>query len=430
MKKLFQFKLKIIAKLILAKYKPKIVGITGSLGKTSAKEAVYAVLSSTYRTRRSIKNFNNEIGFPLSIIGIDFLPGRSIYKWMFVFYRSINLILFKDKNFPEILVLEYGVDKPGDMDYLLDIAKCDAGIITNIGKSHLEFFGSQRKIQIEKSKLTDNLRNNGWSIFNLDDERCAELAEATKFKNLNFALKNKKADIQVSEICFSFEKVKQIENLEGISFKIHYKGSTVPVRLPDVIGYSAVYAALAGVAAGIVFDINLVKISQALNNFKMPPGRMRLINGIKNTLIIDDSYNSSNPNATFLAMDYINQLDIGKRKFIVLSDMLEMGPLSEEGHRQVGHYLAKSKIDQIILVGERSRDIGRGAIEKGFREDYIFYFSKAEDAGLFIQQRIKEGDLVFVKGSQGLRMEKIVKEIMADPLRSKELLVRQEDDWQ
>lgn len=430
MKKILQFKLKIIAKLILLKYKPKVVGITGSLGKTSAKEAVYAVLSSTYQTRRSSKNFNNEIGFPLAIIGIEDLPGRSILKWICIFLKSFKLLVYKDKKFPEVLVLEYGVDRPGDMDYLTGISKSNLGIITSIGTSHLEFFSSIKKIQVEKAKLTDNLQKDGWAVFNNDNELCVELVDKSKFKTLTFAIKNE-ADIKAQEICFSYEKTNDVKNLQGISFKLSYKGSVVPVRLPDVIGYSAIYAALAGAAVGIIFDINLHKISQALNRFKMPSGRMRLIDGIKNTLIIDDSYNSSDPNATFLALDYIKQLKLleGERKFVVLSDMLEMGSASEEGHYKVGCYLAESKIDQIILVGERSRDIAKGAVESGFDEDDIFNFSNSEDAGKFVQERIKEGDLIFVKGSQGLRMEKVVKEIMAEPLRAKELLVRQDENW-
>ena len=141
MKKFIQLKLKVVAKMILAKYKPDIIGITGSVGKTSAKEAVYCVLSSKFRVRRNLGNYNNEIGVPLTIIGLD-SPGRSIICWIVVFWQALKLILVKDKNYPEILVLEMGVDRPGDMKYLNSIVKCRIGVVTLIGPVHLEFFNT------------------------------------------------------------------------------------------------------------------------------------------------------------------------------------------------------------------------------------------------------------------------------------------------
>ncbi|MCG2690768.1 hypothetical protein L6249_01715, partial [Candidatus Parcubacteria bacterium] len=136
MKKIIQFKLKILAKMILAKYKPDVIGITGSVGKTSAKEAVYTALASKFNARRNIKNYNNEIGLPLTVIGVD-SPGKSIFGWSAVFLKALKLILIKDVNYPRILILEMGVDRPGDMDYLNSIVKCKIGIVTLIGPVHL-----------------------------------------------------------------------------------------------------------------------------------------------------------------------------------------------------------------------------------------------------------------------------------------------------
>jgi len=429
MRKLIQLKLKILSKLILKKYKPKIIGITGSVGKTSAKEAVYTVLKTKFNVRRNTKNYNNEIGLPLTIIGSD-SPGKSIFGWLGVFFKALGLILFKDKNYPKILVLEMGVDRPGDMKYLMGIAKGDIGIVTLISHSHEEFFEDVKEIQKEKGLLVENLKPGGWAILNFDDELTRELAGKSKVKVLSYGFKEG-AMLRAQELVFSFEKTKEVDNLLGLSFKLTYNGSFIPVLLPQVIGYNSIYAALVAAAVGLTMEMNLVEISKAMREFDSPNGRMNLIDGIKHTLIIDDTYNSS-PISVMSALDIVSKIPIAKgaRRFAVLGDMLELGKYSEEGHREVGRYAAKSGANKLITVGERSRDIARSAEEAGMARDNIFEYTDVAEAGRFIQQRIEQGDLILVKGSQGLRLEKIVKEIMAEPLRAKELLVRQEEEWE
>jgi UDP-N-acetylmuramoyl-tripeptide--D-alanyl-D-alanine ligase len=202
------------------------------------------------------------------------------------------------------------------------------------------------------------------------------------------------------------------------------------VILPEVIGMAAVYAALAAMAVGVAFEMNLVEMAGALKNFVSPKGRMKLIPGIKHTLIIDDTYNSS-PQSSLAAIDFIKRIETSEpfRKIAVLGDMLELGSYSVEGHREVGAALAKAKFDLVVTVGELARDIGRGAKEAGLTEEQIFNFSHNNEAGRFIQDRLKEGDLLLIKGSQGARMEQVVKELMADPLKAGELLVRQGQEW-
>ncbi len=433
MRKIIQLKLKILAKIILAKYKPDIVGITGSVGKTSTKEAIYTVLASKFKVRRNIKNYNNEIGLPLTIIGAD-SPGRSIIGWYIVFSKALKLILFKDKGYPKILVLEMGVDRPGDMKYLNSIVKCKVGVITSIGPVHLEFFGSINNIQKEKGGLIKNLTKSSWAVLNYDDEKVRQIGNNTEAQILIYGF-DEKADVRALSYAEASASKHQVDsenanNLVGVSFKLSYNGSTVPVLLPKVIGYAAVYAALAGSAVGVAYGLNLVEIVQSLREFKSPRGRMNLVKGIKNTLIIDDTYNSS-PQSSISALDVVKKIPLAKsaRRFAVLGDMLELGSMSEQGHRQVGKKALKTGINKLIVVGERARDIARGAKDAGMTKDNIFHFSQAEKAGKFIQERISEGDLILVKGSQGARMEKIVKEIMAEPLRAKELLVRQDEQW-
>ena len=374
MRKLIQLKLKILSQLILKKYKPEIIGITGSVGKTGAKEAVYAVLSSKYNVRRNVKNYNNEIGLPLTIIGSE-SPGKSIIGWILVFIKAIKLILIINKNYPKILILEMATDKPGDMKYLNKIAKCRIGIITRIGSSHIKYFNSIKNIAKEKSLLIKNLPQSGTAILNYDDELTLAMKELTNANILTYGLREG-SKVRAREIALSFNKSINAYDLVGISFKISYENSIIPVILPNIISKSSVYSVLIGACAGIIYDINLIAISQSIKNINMPKGRMNAIRGIKNTLIIDDSYNSS-PESSMVAIDSIKDIPLraNAEKYAVLGDMLELGSYSEEWHKQVGKYLAKAGIDKLITVGERSRDIDRGALDAGMASNNIFHFS-------------------------------------------------------
>lgn len=420
MKKLIQLKLKILAKAILNKYKPEIVGITGSVGKTGAKEAIYYVLSKKYNVRRSIKNYNNEIGVPLAVIGAE-AQGKSIFGWIGILFKALKLLFFKDLNYPKILILEMGVDKPGDMKYLLSIVTPKFGVITRIGESHLEFFNSVEDIEVEKTLLINNLSAGGMAILNTDDERLSKILKNYKSQYLSYGL-SQTAQVRATEINY--------KNIAGINLKIVYNGKTLPMQISNALGSAAVEAVLAGISTGIAHGMNISETIAALKDFKPPKGRLNLISGIKHTTIIDDTYNSS-PQSSMVALETIKNLPVGTsaKKWVILGDMLELGAFTEEGHRKVGRKVFESDIDKLIVVGEKSRDIARGAKEAGMKNDDIFYFPNSDDARLFVQDRIAAGDLILIKGSQGARMEKIVKEIMAEPLRADELLVRQGKGW-
>lgn len=428
MKKFIQLKLKILAKKILAKYNPHIVGVTGSVGKTTTKEAIYTVLASQFNVRRSIKNYNNELGVPLTIINAE-APGRSLWGWFMVFLKAWKLVLVRDKNFPEILVLEMGVDQPGDMEYLTDIVRCDVGVVTSVGASHLEFFKTTDRIKKEKEVLIKTLKKGGYAVLNHDDPKVRDMANISTSRIITYGFREE-ASLRAQNLIFNFEESKRMEDLAGINFKLNYNGSVVPVRLPRAIGYPAIYSSLAAASVGAAFGMNLVEISTALSNFYLPPGRMNVIKGIKHTLIIDDTYNAS-PQSSVSAIDFIERINIssGKRKWAVFGDMLELGSYTEQGHREVGEALVKAGFDKLVTVGERAWHIESGVKEQGMRKEDIFHFSENEEAGKFIQGRIEQGDLIFVKGSQGARMEKIVKELMADPMNAENLLVRQEEEW-
>lgn len=413
---------------IVKKYQPKVVGITGSVGKTSSKEAISLVLSCQKKIRSNFSNYNNEFGLPLTIIGLK-SPGKNFIRWLFVFWRAIILLLFRDKNYPEYLVLEMGVDREGDMDYLLKIVRPDRAVLTNISHSHLEYFGSIDKIKKEKMKLLHGLKKGGVAIVNSDNNFLKDIKEELKVPLINYGFESG-ANILARDLNFVLPFGDLKNNFYGVNFKLEYKGAVVPVILPGVISKSSVYSVLSALAVAISFDFNLMGLIDCLKKIKVPVGRMNVIAGIKNTILIDDTYNSS-PESTLLALDFLQNIkkNKGTRKIVALGDMLELGNYTEEGHQLVGDKISKLDIDEIVLVGERSRDIGRGAIDGGFDKNFIFQFKESEEAGLFLQKRMSEGDVVLLKGSQGVRMEKAVKEIMADPMTSSEVLVRQSEDW-
>lgn len=427
MKKFLQARLKFFSRMIIKKYQPVVVGITGSIGKTSTKDAIDKVLREKLRVRTTFKNYNNEIGLPLTIIGLK-SPGKNVLGWLGVFLRALGLILIRDKDYPQVLVLEMGVDRPGDMDYLTDIAPVDIGVVTNISYSHLEYFGTIHSIQKEKQILIEKLDAKGLAVLNFDNQYSKEMSAVSKARVLSYGLKEK-ADLQAQDVVYNFTK--EGYDLSGINFKLNYNGSVVPVNMKNVMAETAIYAALAAAAVALYFDFNLVEISKALSDFCLPKGRMNFLPGIKHTFLIDDTYNSS-PESALLAIDVLRRIkvDASAGKYAVLGDMLEIGSYTEEGHALVGKKVFESGIDQLIAVGEKARDFIRGAKEAGMEDEYIFYFDRPEEAGRFLQNRIKAGDVLLIKGSQGARMEKVVKELMAEPQKAPELIVRQEKEWE
>jgi len=432
-KSLLQYWLRILSKKILKKYKPDIVGITGSVGKTSSKEAIAMVLQNKFTVRPSVKNYNNEIGLPLAIIGVEKTPGKSILGWAMVFLKAKKLIFKRDKNYPEILVLEMGADKPGDIEYLTEFAPCKVGVLTFISHAHTEFFKTLKKIAQEKRIIISHLRQDGFAVLNFDNELVMQSAAITKAEVVTYGFKEG-ADLRATDVNVLKDLPDQMVVRAGwptgLNFKVLYKGSVVPVYLPGVMAKSAISAALSGLAVGTIFGVNLVEGAQALSKLEGLPGRMRLIPGIKNTLIIDDTYNSS-PEAAKVAVEALAQVVVkdGAERYAALGDMLELGLETENAHRELGFKVAELGIDNLITVGEAAKHTAQAAKEAGLDEHRVASFATSREAGKFLQEKLKPGDAVLAKGSQGVRLEKLVKEIMAEPLLAEKLLVRQDKCW-
>ena len=413
--KILHFILKILAKLVLRKYHPQVIAITGSVGKTSTKEAVYSVLVNKFRVEKSIKNYNNEIGLPLTIFNKE-SGHKNIFKWLAIFLFVLKILIFRKKDYPKVLILEMAADQPGDINYLTSFAKPDRAIITTIGHSHLESFGSLQNIIKEKGSILNRLTKDDYAILNEDDKEVLKFKGRTKAKVRTFG-QSKEADIYISHI-----KISTKDNIIGMSFKLNNKGSEIPIFLPNVLGWQHAQATAAATAVGLSLGMNLVEIGKSLRNYQPAPGRTNLIKGIKHTYLIDDTYNSA-PQSSFLALEILKDFPREGRRIAVLGDMLELGKLTEEGHRSVGKRVKELNIDYLFTIGERTRDIAKGAQEAGFSKDKIFSFPFNKETGLFLQERLKENDIVLIKGSRGMKMEEIVYEIMAEPWKANELLV-------
>lgn len=426
--------LKILARRTLWRYRPFIAGITGSVGKTSTKEAIFAVLKSKFVVRTSEKNYNNEFGLPLTILGIRH-GGRNPFKWLLMLFGALNTAFFRRKSYPEVLLLEYGVDRPGDMDYLLSIAKPDLAVVTAIGEIpvHVEFFKDPEEVVKEKAKLVSALPPDGYAVLNHDDVAVYDMKRQTVAESLTYGFEEH-ADLRIINYEPHLTKDEEWGDMPlGISLKLEYNGSVVPVRLRDVFGEAQAYAVSAACAAGLVMNINLVEASEALRDYTSTPGRLRLLRGVKHTLVLDDTYNAA-PESMRAALDTLKSLP-AHRKVAVLGDMLEIGRYAEQAHRAIGDQAAEF-VDLLLCVGPRAKFIAEEALTRGVEPHarrlmpgQVLKFDDSISAGKALDPLIREGDLILVKGSQAMRMERVVREVMAHPEKAEELLVRQDEYW-
>ena len=450
-KSILQKILGVLARATIRKYQPMIIAVTGSVGKTSTRMAIFAMLKNKFSVRTAEKNYNNEIGVALAILGIPH-GGRNVLKWAGAIARAATRVIIRHPDYPGILVLEYGVDRPGDMDYLLSLAVPDIAVVTAMGDvpAHVEFFENPEEVVREKAKLVSALKHEGFAILNHDDYAVYDMKGRTKAHVLTYG-QEEHAEIRIVNYELRTGKDAELGDIPaGISFKVDYKGSVVPVRLNDTFGMPQVYAAAAAAAVGIALKMNpvrskiaeasadlfsanrasngmnLVDISGALHGYVPPPGRMRGVKGNKHSFILDDTYNAS-PEAMRAALDTLNQLP-AKRKIAVLGDMLEIGKYTEIAHRSIGDKAAQF-VDVLVTVGARAKFIADEAMARGLNRTKIFTFDDARTAGRALDPMIQAGDLILIKGSQGMRMERVVEEIMAHPEQADRLLVRQEKYW-
>lgn len=409
-----------MAGVLVRKYRPLVVGVTGSVGKSSTKEAIGLVLAQKYSVRSAEGNYNNEIGIPLTILGSR-SGGWSPFRWAWIGVRWLGYVLLP-LRYPEVLVLEMGIDRPGDMEYLLSIVRMNVGVFTQVSESHIEYFGSLHAIAKEKGKLITSLLVSGFAILNADDPRVMRFQEKTKAKVLTFGF-GEGADIRAEHITVEPEA----RLAKGLSFKMNYHGKSLPVRLPKVIARHHVAAALAAAAVGIALRVNPVQIVDALVSFGPLPGRMRLIPGIKGSILLDDTYNAS-PASTVAALAVLGELQ-ASRKIAMLGDMLEIGEDSIRKHRELAESVILSGSKEVILVGQRMKFLSEELIQRGLSKQDVFWFERSSEAATFAESLVREGDLILIKGSRGMRMEWISEKLLFDPVEAPYFLCCQSPEW-
>lgn len=418
-----------LSKMVLRKQYPIVIGVTGSMGKTSTKDAIAAVVSRKFSVRKTPENYNNEIGVPLTIIGSD-SGGRNPFKWGMIVIKALAYSLWR-MAYPNVLVLEMGADKPGDIQYLTRLAPAHIGIVTMISETpaHLEFFKDVSQIAQEKLIMFKHLHKDDIAIANLDEPYVVEALPKLKSHVFTISIKQD-ADIFAFDIDYAHDPTKLIHDptVDGLRFKIRYQGSTVPVFIPGAVGTPTVYSALFAIACGLQLGMNLVDIVSALHDYQGPNGRLRLLPGKRQSVLLDDTYNSS-PAAAKEALQILHELKTPGRRIAVLGVMAELGAHAKRSHAAIGRMLAQLEIDQFIAVGDEGKWIGAAAIEHGFSPTTVTYAETADVAAHNLPAVLQPNDIVLVKGSQIARLEKVVKACLAHPETASAVLVRQHGKW-
>ncbi len=356
-----------IARFWRSKLDLRVVGITGSVGKSTTKEVVFEVLGQRYRTLKSPGNMNNEIGLPLTILRLGTGYERA--------------------------VLEMGFYVPGEIALLCEIAQPQIGVVTNIGTVHAERAGSQEAIFQGKSELVRALPSDGVAILNLDDPWVSKMAELTQASIFFYGL-DPEADLWADEV--------EGLGLEGIRFRLHYRHEILHVHVP-MIGQHSVHTALRAAAVGLADNLTWQEI---LDGLRQGHAQLRLtaVRTESGALLLDDTYNAS-PESTLAALNLLAQLD--GHKVAVLGDMLELGPYEKQGHEIVG-VRAAEVTDVLVTIGLLGHMIASAARRAGMRAGMILEFEDTNEAITHLRRSLTEKDVVLVKGSHGIHMDRIV----------------------
>ena len=356
-----------IAEFYLKQLSIPVVGITGSVGKTSTKEMIAAVLEEKYNVLKTKGNFNNELGVPLTVFGLR--PDH------------------------EIAVLEMGISDFGEMHRLAKIARPDTCVITNIGLCHLEFLKSRDGILKAKTEIFDFLESDGHVILNGDDDKLITVRDVKGIKPLFFGVDNHQG-VWANEI--------ESKGLKGISCRIHAGEESFKVLIP-IPGRHMVYNALAGTAVGLTYGMNMEEIKKGIESLQSLSGRFHIIE-TGNRTIVDDCYNA-NPVSMKASLDVLQ--DALGRRVAILGDMGELGKEEVEMHREVGVYAAARDIDKIICVGELAGDMAEAARLAAPTKD-IVHFAEKESLLEALPEMIWDGDTILVKASHFMEFEKVV----------------------
>lgn len=361
-----------------SKFPVRVVGITGSVGKTTTKEMLSAILERKWKVLKNAMNYNNEIGVPLTLFQLD--------------------------STHELVVLEMAMRGLGEIRRLAEVAKPEIGVITNVGISHIERLGSQGAIADAKAELLEELPPEGLAVLNAEDGYFTVLRERFGGRVISFG-SCKDADVVGSRIRQSRDgRCECVIMQEGVG--------EVNVSMP-VIGYYNVYNALAAAAAAVGMGIDLATIKDGLENFTQPSMRMELVKSRQGFTVLNDSYNAS-PASVFAALKTLQGLVGYKRKIAVLGDMLELGDYAPKAHKDIGAALPTSGVSKLVAVGELSASIVEGARGAGLAEQDVHWYPDSVSAAAALKSQVRDGDAVLVKGSRAIKMEEIVRVLLSE----------------
>lgn len=359
------------------RFNVRVVGITGSVGKTTTKEITAQVLRRRYRTLKSLGNLNNEIGVPLSVLRL------------------------RDEH--QVLVQEMGMYALGEIARLCEIAQPQVGVVTNVGPVHLERLGTMEHIAQAKAELVAALPPDGVAVLNADDPLVAAMASQTRARVFTYGL-TPEADLWADEIVS--------EGMEGIRFRFHYGHEVLHLKVP-LLGRHSVHTALRAAAVGLIEGLSWEEIVAGLLDTGAQL-RLVVVPGVRGATLLDDTYNAS-PASTLAALNLLADLDVnGGRRIAVLGDMLELGSYEEKGHRLVGARAA-DVVDYLVTVGQRARWIADEAISAGLPASRVIALGTAQAAIERLRALIGPGDFVLVKGSRAVQMEQIVSALSLSP---------------
>lgn len=353
----------------------KVVGITGSVGKTTTKEMTASVLEAAYHTAKTEGNHNNNLGLPMTIMD---MPENT-----------------------EVAVLEMGMNHSGEMEYLSSIARPDLAIITNIGTMHIEHLGTREGILQAKLEIMRGMPEDGAGVFNGDEPLLWNIRAIGKHKKYYYGIKNHACDVTATDI---------VELDDGVRFVVHGFGQQFELFVP-MLGRHAVYNALAATTVGLLLGVKPEQIQARFSSFHNTGMRQKIY--VKNGVtIIEDCYNAG-PESTEAALDVLAGIKTDGRRIAVLGDMLELGNRSAAEHYRIGR-LAVGKADLLLTYGEHSVRTLTGAITGGMNPKNTDHFDTHEDMAHMLKMRVSEGDVVLFKGSRGMRMEKVLQLFLDD----------------
>ncbi len=358
-----------------SKFTPTMVAVTGSVGKTTTKEMIAAVAAARGPVLKSAGNFNNEIGAPLTLL--ELAPRH------------------------KTAVVEMAMRGPGQIDYLARIARPSIGVITNIHMSHIELLGSMDAIADAKGELLDHLPADGAAVLNADDGYFDYLKRRANCRVVSFG-ESPQADVRAMSV--------GLDSKGCCNFEVQTAGGSFSVRIP-VPGEHNIKDALSAVAVGELLGITYEQISEALANYTPPEKRSNVVPTRGGVVIIDDTYNAS-PASMHSALKTLAMME-GERKIAVLGDMLELGDHALDAHLELGRAAKEAGVDMLLTVGQLGKLIARGAIDAGMPVALVSEYDDSWQAARELPEKLRERDVVLVKGSRAVKMERVVEGLLA-----------------